>query len=192
MHNQLEKYLSQIEKQLASLPAGQRQEELREIRSHLEMMIDDNIARGFEADEAVSKALEQFGAAKKVGHDLSFPPGSERSYLLKHVYKLFGMFAAIVAMDVMFNYFPSISLSFFNNWWSLIVVFLVGWACAFFEKRKTVSSFRICVIFCCITTVSFYGGSSGFTSPQDFTFAALFAGFLIGCWQKNRHLVVAN
>lgn len=70
MQNKLEKYLSQIEKQLAALPAEQRQEELREIRSHLEMMIDDNVARGCDADDAVSKALEQFGAAEKVGKAL--------------------------------------------------------------------------------------------------------------------------
>lgn len=40
MYKELEKYLSQIEKQLSALPAEQRQNELREIRSHLEMMID--------------------------------------------------------------------------------------------------------------------------------------------------------
>jgi len=70
MHNQLEKYLSQIEKQLAALPAEQRQEELREICSHLEMMIEGNVARGCDADEAIAKAIEQFGAARKIGKDL--------------------------------------------------------------------------------------------------------------------------
>ncbi|MEO6906874.1 MAG: permease prefix domain 1-containing protein [Abditibacteriaceae bacterium] len=70
MHNQLEKYLSQIEDQLAALPAEQRQEELREIRSHLEMMIEENIARGCDAKEALTKTLEQFGSAEKIGQDL--------------------------------------------------------------------------------------------------------------------------
>lgn len=71
MQNQLEKYLSQIEKQLATLPAEQRQEELREIRSHLQQMIEDNITRGQDADRAVAKALEQFGSAHKVGRELN-------------------------------------------------------------------------------------------------------------------------
>lgn len=70
MQNQLEKYLSQIEKQLSTLPAEQRQEELREIRSHLEMMIEENIARGGDAEEAALKAIAQFGTAKKVASDL--------------------------------------------------------------------------------------------------------------------------
>jgi len=70
MHEQLEDYLSKIEKQLAALPAEQREEELREIRSHLQQMIAENIARGDVADEAIAQALEQFGPAGKLGRDL--------------------------------------------------------------------------------------------------------------------------
>jgi len=191
MHNQLEKYLSQIEKQLAALPAEQRQDELREIRSHLEMMIEDNVARGCEMDEAVVKAIRQFGAAERVGRDLNFPIGNERSFLLKYRFKVFRLLACIVAVEVMFHYFPSISLSS-NNWWSIVIAFLLGWMIAFFGRPKTISFFRMCVMFCFIIIITFYRVSSGFTSPQDFTMAAFFAGYLLSRWQKNWHSVVAN
>ena len=76
MQNQLEKYISKIEDQLVMLPTKQRREEVHEIRLHLERMIEENIARGCDADDAVMKALEQFGSARKVGQELRYSSSS--------------------------------------------------------------------------------------------------------------------
>lgn len=76
MHNQLEKYISKIKDQLVMLPTKQRREEVREIRLHLERMIEDNLTRGCDADEAVAKALEQFGSARKIGQELRYSSSS--------------------------------------------------------------------------------------------------------------------
>jgi hypothetical protein len=70
MHAPLEDYLAQVEKQLAPLPAEQRKAELREIRLHLQMMIEDYIAIGDSPDEAVAAAVRQFGSASKTGQAL--------------------------------------------------------------------------------------------------------------------------
>ncbi|MEO6906875.1 MAG: hypothetical protein ABI210_03200 [Abditibacteriaceae bacterium] len=52
MQNQLEKYLWKTEDQLVMLPTAQRREQVREIRSQLEMMVDENVARSYDPDKA--------------------------------------------------------------------------------------------------------------------------------------------
>ena len=58
----IESYLSQIAHELRALPASARDEELREIESHLRAMTE---ARG-----DVAEVLAQFGKPRKVGRDL--------------------------------------------------------------------------------------------------------------------------
>jgi len=207
MCNQLEKYLSQIEKQLAALPIEQRQDELREIRSHLEMMIEENVASGFDADEAVAKALKQFGAADKLGRDLKFPPGSNRRFLQKYWFRVFRFLASMLAASliVIFSirsglipYFPSISPSL-NSSCILVVTFLLSWTIAVLNpSRKRISLFDLCVTFCC-TIATLAGIFLSFTSfPQFsnnmtlFTVAAMVAGEGMRHWQKMWQSTVAN
>ena len=58
----IENYLAQIARELRDLPASARDEEMREIESHLRAMIE---ARG-----DVAAVLRQFGKPRKVGRDL--------------------------------------------------------------------------------------------------------------------------
>jgi len=133
MHNQLEKYLSQIEKQLAALPVEQRQEELREIRSHLEMMIDVNIARGFDAEEAVTKAIKQFGSAQKVGKELrQSKPFSWLHYLRPFAAFLFALCVVIAWISISSgNQIPSFVPAHFQWLWQLMLIIIIfpltGW-----------------------------------------------------------------
>lgn len=61
MHSLLENYLAQVEQQLNLLPVTRRNEELREMRQHLQDAAALNRERGQTEDEAVQAALEQFG-----------------------------------------------------------------------------------------------------------------------------------
>jgi len=134
MCNQLEKYLSQIEKQLAALPVEQRQNELREIRSHLEMMIDDNVACGCDADNAVAKALEQFGAANKLGKELrQYKPFAWLHYFRPLAAFLFalGVVIAWVSISPNKSQIPSFVPVSFQWTWELMLIIIIfpitGW-----------------------------------------------------------------
>ena len=78
MQEPLENYLTQVEQQLALLPAEQRDAELREVRLHLQMMVEDYIAIGDSPDEAVAAALRQFGSAGKMGQELQRAQSADR------------------------------------------------------------------------------------------------------------------
>lgn len=101
MQTKLEKYVSQIERHLAELPAKEREEELQEIQSHLEMMIAENVARGYDSDNAVEKALEQFGSAEKIGLKLRLAPNSVSKrwrvlYVKMLAFNAMGLFALLI------------------------------------------------------------------------------------------------
>jgi uncharacterized membrane protein len=71
MHKQLEDYLNQFASRLGKLPTAQREDELREIRQHLELLIVSHRERGRSEEEAVGLAISQFGRAEKIGRELS-------------------------------------------------------------------------------------------------------------------------
>ncbi len=71
MHKQLEEYLNQFALRLGKLPRAQREDELREIRQHVEALVASHRHDGKSEDEAVRLAIAQFGRAEKIGHDLS-------------------------------------------------------------------------------------------------------------------------
>lgn len=53
------------------MPPTERDEELREIRQHLDALVAGNIALGHTEDEAVSLTIHQFGRAEQVGRSLN-------------------------------------------------------------------------------------------------------------------------
>jgi hypothetical protein len=69
MHRLLEHHLSEVAAHLSAMPAARRNEELREMRAHLENAVAVNRDRGLSEGQAVSAALEQFGAPAAVGHE---------------------------------------------------------------------------------------------------------------------------
>lgn len=70
-NSQLDHYIASIEARLKSLSPARRQEEMREIRHHLEALIAGHRIAGLSEDEAVEAAIRQFGHAEQVGQELS-------------------------------------------------------------------------------------------------------------------------
>lgn len=77
-NSELEHYLETIEARLKGLPSAQRQEEVREIRQHLEALVAGHRIAGLGEDEAVEAAIRQFGHAEQVGQELSKAPRQQR------------------------------------------------------------------------------------------------------------------
>ena len=67
---QVTAYFDKVNANLWRLPAEQRDEELRELRQHLELLIEAQHARGLGESAAVDAALRQFGQAEQVGRQL--------------------------------------------------------------------------------------------------------------------------
>ena len=70
MHSLLETYLSEVAAQLQPLPAKRRNEELREMRVHLENAVSVDRELGQTEDKAVQAAIAQFGTPKDLGENL--------------------------------------------------------------------------------------------------------------------------
>jgi hypothetical protein len=89
---QVERYLQSVEARLSALPPAQRDDELRELRQHLEALIVGHRARGLDDDAAVAAALRQFGHAEQLGRDL------QRASLRETRSRLWPVFLMYVAM----------------------------------------------------------------------------------------------
>lgn len=70
MYEPLEGYLHEVEGQLKSLPTEARQEEISEMRLHLEALVNQRLKRGDGEADAVKFAIAQFGESQAVGRDL--------------------------------------------------------------------------------------------------------------------------
>jgi len=70
MQNRLDAYVAQLDRHLARLPAWRREEELREIRQHLEALVMAYQELGSSEGEAVALALAQFGPPAQNARDL--------------------------------------------------------------------------------------------------------------------------
>ncbi len=66
----LEQYLAAVGARLRTLPPARRDEEVREIRQHLDALVAAHLARGQSPEEAVDVALRQFGHAEQIGRQL--------------------------------------------------------------------------------------------------------------------------
>lgn len=71
MHSPLEQYIETVETRLRALPPEQRNNEVEEIRQHLESMVAAHVELGYGEQEAVELSLTQFGKAERVGKDLN-------------------------------------------------------------------------------------------------------------------------
>ena len=71
MHEQLEEYLNAFALRLNKFSAAQREDQLREIRQHLEALVASHRKSGKSEEEAISLAIAQFGRAEKIGRDLN-------------------------------------------------------------------------------------------------------------------------
>ena len=71
MQQRLEEYLSQVESELRTVPATQRDDELREMRQHLidNVTVNQEIL-GYDEEQAVATAIEEFGAPQKLAAEV--------------------------------------------------------------------------------------------------------------------------
>jgi hypothetical protein len=69
-NQQLDRYIKTVSARLKTLTPAQRDEELREIRQHLEALIAGYLAQGRSEDTATSEAIRQFGRAEQIGREL--------------------------------------------------------------------------------------------------------------------------
>jgi len=70
MHSLLEEYLSEVAIHLSALPAKRRNEELREMRAHLENAVIVSRELGQSEDEAAQNAVAQFGTPQDLGENV--------------------------------------------------------------------------------------------------------------------------
>ncbi len=66
----IERYLATIAGRLRSLPPSLREEELREVRQHLDALVASHRARGADESAAVDAALRQFGRPERIGRQI--------------------------------------------------------------------------------------------------------------------------
>ena len=78
MHKQLDEYLNTVAGRIGSLLSAQREDELREIRQHLELLVASHREDGRSEEEAIGLAISQFGRAEKIGRELSLADKKSR------------------------------------------------------------------------------------------------------------------
>ncbi|HEY0738491.1 MAG TPA: permease prefix domain 1-containing protein, partial [Herpetosiphonaceae bacterium] len=64
-------YITPLNTRLRSLPQAQREDDLREVRQHLEALVAGHVMRGMSEADAIDAALRQFGRAEQIGKDLA-------------------------------------------------------------------------------------------------------------------------
>ena len=69
-HDQIERYIAAVAERLQMLPADQREQDLREIRQHLEALAAGYTAQGMDETAAAAEAVRQFGHAEQRGAEL--------------------------------------------------------------------------------------------------------------------------
>jgi hypothetical protein len=70
-NRRLDDYITMLARRLQGLSQTQREEELREVRQHLEALVAGHVLRGLSEAEAVDAALRQFGRAEQIGKELA-------------------------------------------------------------------------------------------------------------------------
>lgn len=70
MDSRIDKYLQTVESQLRDLSQEQREEEVREMRQHLEALASRLVEGGASEAAAIQSAIEQFGPPRQVGRSV--------------------------------------------------------------------------------------------------------------------------
>lgn len=70
-NTRFENYMSQLESRLKHLTSAQREEEMREVRGHLETLASWHTQQGKNPEDAVQEAIRQFGKAEQIGRELN-------------------------------------------------------------------------------------------------------------------------
>ena len=79
----VDRYLASVARRLTALPAARRDEDLRELRQHLDTLVTGYRAAGLDEQAAARAAVERFGHAERIGRglrDVARPRRSVRWY----------------------------------------------------------------------------------------------------------------
>lgn len=113
-NSQLDHYIETLEGRLQSLPSTRRQEEMQEVRQHLEALAAGHRLAGLNEDEAVEAAIHQFGHAEQVGQEL----GKISQQRRVRIFWLFGVYILTVAVNlIIFTINES-----FETWFATLVM----------------------------------------------------------------------
>lgn len=101
---QMDQYLATVAARLKSLSAAERDEELREIRQHLEALVAGHMAQGRSEDAAVTLAIQQFGRAEQIGAELKKVRDDDRNHHIRAF-----LFSYVTVTAFMFLFFASMT-----------------------------------------------------------------------------------
>ena len=101
MHSLLESYLSEVAAHLSALPVKRRNEELREMRAHLENAVIVNQELGQSEEDAAASALVQFGLPEALGENVVWVWRREKKLSLQSCLKAA---ACTVAMTILLGH----------------------------------------------------------------------------------------
>jgi hypothetical protein len=104
----LEKYLDSLGARLKGLSATQREGQIREVRGHLEALIEGHIGQGRSRDDATQLAIAQFGKAEKLGRELNGVAVGERVHSSIH-WVAKGFFIWLCLWGLEFTFFSSMN-----------------------------------------------------------------------------------
>ncbi len=105
MHSLLESYLSEVAAHLSALPVKQRNEELREMRAHLENAVIVSRELGQSEEEAAQNITAQFGMPQDLGDNLVWAWRRERTRNKKSL--VGAVVTSLVGMCLMWFVAPS-------------------------------------------------------------------------------------
>lgn len=71
MNTELETYLETLSARLSALPPARREDEMREVRGHLEALAASYRAQGHDEGEASRLAIRRFGQAERIGREIN-------------------------------------------------------------------------------------------------------------------------
>jgi len=134
MHSRLEQYLQTVGQNLHALPAEERNNEINEIRLHMESLVEANRELGSTEEEAVTQTLARFGRAQNVGNDLASAHqwGDKPQFgtLAKAIaFNFFGgnVASLLISQPFMLAFTPSGVPAVFWMFRGLLTTFCVGW-----------------------------------------------------------------
>ena len=135
---QLDAYINTLGSRLKALNPLQREEEMREVRQHLEALTLWHLQQGKNQDEAVELAIKQFGRAEQIGSAINKVPAQKRIWQNAGVIsQLFCAWLFIATIQFLATYWMNGNTADSHDLWDRLTI--SGWmsaimCCGFFFK----------------------------------------------------------
>lgn len=165
LESRLEDYLDHLNAELIGVvPFGRRQELRRELRAHLTALADAYEELGSNPDDALTEALEQFGAPHLIARQwlLEWAPRPRGLHTLEACRAALPWVAvptAVMWWQTISNPGWIISNPLFES--AVLLPVLFGFLCGWMGKRSRASGTCLALALATVATAIFYGLSSG-------------------------------